>query len=133
MLTAAKKTTKRSGDRAGVPVGAATKVFCGAIVVWEGPACVPGKTATGLKSAGLALETVDNSSGVDGEKLILIEMDGWFLVDNDIGDPVTTASINEPCYLVDDETVAATDGAGTRSVAGTVREIDAQGVWISFD
>jgi hypothetical protein len=34
--------------------------------------------------------------------------------------------------LVDDQTLAATDGAGTRSEAGDIYDVDDDGVWIEF-
>jgi hypothetical protein len=33
---------------------------------------------------------------------------------------------------VDDQTVAKTDGSTTRSVAGIVRGVDTDGVWVEF-
>jgi hypothetical protein len=35
-------------------------------------------------------------------------------------------------FIVDDETVAKTNGSSTRSVAGICRGVDAQGVWVEF-
>ena len=35
------------------------------------------------------------------------------------------------CYVVDDETVAKTNGTNTRSRAGVVVDVDAQGVWVT--
>lgn len=35
------------------------------------------------------------------------------------------------CYMVDDDTVALTDGTGTRSVAGVIIRVDSDGVWVS--
>jgi hypothetical protein len=47
-------------------------------------------------------------------------------------DEITTADIGSNCYIVDDQTVAKTDGTGTRSIAGEVFDVDAQGVWVDF-
>jgi hypothetical protein len=45
-------------------------------------------------------------------------------------------NVGKPCYMVDDQTVAKTDGttggAATRSPAGWVRDVDADGVWVEF-
>ena len=35
-------------------------------------------------------------------------------------------------YLVDNQTVAKTNGTNTRSAAGVVRGVDAEGVWVQF-
>ncbi|KAK0329991.1 hypothetical protein LTR94_034588, partial [Friedmanniomyces endolithicus] len=45
-------------------------------------------------------------------------------------DAITRAEIGDPAYIVDDQTVAKTNGGATRSVAGTIRDVDAQGVWV---
>jgi hypothetical protein len=42
------------------------------------------------------------------------------------------ADVGKQCYLVDDQTVAKTDGTNTRSPAGFVRDVDADGVWVEF-
>ena len=36
-------------------------------------------------------------------------------------------------FVVDDETVAKTNGGGTRSPAGIIADADDQGVWVRFD
>ena len=47
-------------------------------------------------------------------------------------DAITLADIGKDCFIVDDQTVAKTDGAGTRSRAGRVFDVDADGVWVDF-
>lgn len=42
----------------------------------------------------------------------------------------TAADIGSDCYIVDDQTVAKTNGTNTRSVAGKIMDVDAQGVWV---
>jgi hypothetical protein len=34
--------------------------------------------------------------------------------------------------VVDDQTVAKTNGSSSRSVAGIIRDVDADGVWVEF-
>ena len=48
------------------------------------------------------------------------------------GDAIVLSDVGADCYGVDDTTVAKTDGTGTRSVAGVIRDVDAVGVWIEF-
>lgn len=48
-------------------------------------------------------------------------------------DAITSADIGTACYIVDDQTVAKTNGANTRSPAGAVEDVDAEGVWVRFD
>ena len=47
-------------------------------------------------------------------------------------DAITTADIGNDCYMVDDQTVAKTNGSSTRSVAGKVFDVDSQGVWVDL-
>jgi hypothetical protein len=49
------------------------------------------------------------------------------------GDAITNADRYADCYIVDDQTVAKTDGTGTRSVAGKVVDVDSIGVWVQVD
>ena len=46
------------------------------------------------------------------------------------GDAITAAQIGSACYIVDDQTVAKTSDNGSRSRAGQVIDVDAQGVWV---
>jgi len=46
------------------------------------------------------------------------------------GDAITKAEIGDRCYIVDDQTVAKTDGSSTRSPAGIVVAVDSLGVWV---
>lgn len=133
MLSARTNIHKRVGRTPSHPMAATAKIFGGALVVLDGGFATKGRTATGLTAIGMAISTADNTNGVNGDKIVTVERDDWFRLGNDIGDPVTRSSIGQPCYIVDDETVAATDGTNTRSIAGTVRDIDDVGVWISFD
>ena len=48
------------------------------------------------------------------------------------GDLIAIADIGNDCYIVDDQTVAKTNGTNTRSVAGKVHDVDAEGVWVTF-
>lgn len=59
---------------------------------------------------------------------------GIFWFDNSAGgDEITAANLGERCYAVDDETVALTDGGGTRLPAGIITDVDAtNGVAVSI-
>jgi len=88
--------------------------------------------ATTLRGVGRVKETVDNSAGADDAATVDIER-GIFRYANSSGaDEITAADIGNDCYIVDDQTVAKTDGTSTRSVAGKVHDIDALGVWVDF-
>ncbi|MCY1307350.1 hypothetical protein D9M70_572660 [compost metagenome] len=43
---------------------------------------------------------------------------------------INQAHFMKTAFIVDDQTVAATDGTGTRSAAGRIVGIEADGVWV---
>lgn len=111
---------------------AAAKVYQGGIVALNAAGfAVPGATATTLTALGVAQQTVDNSGGSAGDKRVEVQR-GCFFLANSGGDPVVQADVGKPCYIVDDETVAHSNGTNTRSVAGIVREVETGGVWVEF-
>lgn len=132
-LTADRRTPERSGDRRTLPVKGATKIYAGSLVaVNASDLLVPMSTATGLRGIGRAEEQVDNSAGADGDQTCKTGAGIYRFNNSAAADLITLADIGKPCYGVDDQTVALTDGTGTRSVAGTIFDVDAQGVWVDF-
>ncbi|GAB6191147.1 hypothetical protein [Desulfocastanea catecholica] len=131
-LAAERNTKARSGDTIVLAMAAAVLVYAGSLVARDALGnATPGATAVGLVGLGRARETVDNSLGLAGDQAADIEK-GVFLFDNDPLDAVTVASIGANCFITDDQTVAATDGGATKSVAGVVFDVDAGGVWVDF-
>lgn len=114
-----------------LPVAASTTVYQGALVVISAGYAAPASTATGLIAAGRAEETADNSAGAAGALSVTVRR-GVFKFANG-ADAVAQANVGTNCYIVDDETVAATDGTGTRSVAGTVISVDSSGVFVEIN
>ena len=124
-----RNTPTREGADVVHPVAAAKTIYAGALVVLNATGYAePGSTATTLTAAGRAEERVDNSAGANGALTIRVRR-GVFRFSNH-GDAVTRTEIGESCYIVDDQTVAKTDGTGTRSVAGKVIDLDGSGVWV---
>lgn len=131
-LTQDRNTPRAEGDIFTHPVAASARIFIGALVVLDANGfAAPGSTATGLTALGVAWSRADNSDGADGDASVRVRR-GTFRFVNDGADPVDRTHIGGPAYIVDDQTVAATDGAGTRSPAGTIRDLDAQGVWVEI-
>lgn len=131
-LTQDRNTPERGGQCFSDPVAAGVVIYAGAIVVLDASGnAKPASTATGLTGRGRAKEYVDNSTGTAGDVSVAIER-GVFAYTNDGTDPVTRAHIGGSAYAVDDQTVAATDGTGTRSAVGTIDDVDAYGVWVKF-
>jgi len=90
----------------------------------------PGATSTTLIAIGRCEEryTVDASAEVYPKV-----RSGVFKFENSATtDEITTAEIGSDCYIVDDQTVAKTDGTSTRSVAGKVAGVASDGVWVAI-
>ncbi|MBP1852692.1 hypothetical protein [Rhizobium halophytocola] len=132
-LTKDRNTPRRSGDNRQFPVAAGAKLFAGAMgAVNAAGLAVRMTTATTIKGAGRIKRPVDNTAGAAGDLVVDIEV-GIFRYENSAGaDLITKAAIGAVCYGVDDQTVALTSGTNTRSVAGTIFDVDDQGVWVEF-
>lgn len=131
-LTADRNTPRREGDLENHPIKAATKIYAGALVCLDASGwAVPGATATTLIAVGRAEAQVDNT-GANGDKSIEVRRGLFRFKNSASGDLIARAEIGDNCYVVDDETVAKTNGSSTRSVAGKIRDVDAQGVWVEI-
>ena len=133
-LTKARNTTMRQGDMRETPVAASVRIFKGALLMRDTDGNIkPGATETGAVGIGRAEEAADNSGGAAGD-LTAKWRAGVFQFGNSAGaDEIDASDIGTVCYIVDDQTVAATDATGTRSKAGIVEDLDAGGVWVRFD
>lgn len=132
-LTTERRTAERKGERLSAPAAADVKVFAGALVMLDSAGnATPGATATGCYGAGCADETVDNTSGAAGAKTVAIRQGVFAFASAGGGDAIGRADIGKKCYIVDDQTVALTDGTGTRSLAGQIVDFDSYGVWVRF-
>lgn len=130
-LTKDRNTPMKDGELVSVPVAASSEIFAGSLVVANASGyAAPGSTATGLTYLGRADEHVDNGAGAAGDAAVLVRRGKAFKWTNSGTDPVTQAELGKTCYVVDDETVAASDGTGTRSAAGTVVGVDSDGIWV---
>ncbi len=132
-LTQDRDTASRSGDAVSMGVAAAKKIFAGALTARDANGyATPGATATTLLGAGRAAELADNTGGANGAISVLVEKGVFKFANSAAGDQITIADIGNDCYIVDDQTVAKTNGTGTRSVAGKVFDVESDGVWVKF-
>jgi hypothetical protein len=132
-LAADRNTLGKEGVLRSIPVAASTLIYAGAIVVVNSSGlATKGVTGTGLKAAGVADARADNSAGIASAINVRVRR-GIFCFDNSAStDAIAEKDISATVYIVDDHTVALTDGSSTRSAAGTVFEVDADGVWVEF-
>lgn len=128
-----RNTISRNARDFGFPVAATKKLYAGTIACLSATGfATPGAVATTLIAVGRVKEFVDNSAGADGDLTVNVER-GCFRFNNSAAaDAITLAQVGTNCYIVDDNTVAKTNGGATRSVAGVIRDVDANGVWVEF-
>ncbi|MFV2949676.1 hypothetical protein [Pseudomonas japonica] len=129
-----RNTPQTPGHRRSYPVAANARCFAGTVAVIDATGLVqPAKAGPGLIAVGVFEHLADNYAGAVGDQVAEV-LRGYFRLENSAdADAITSAEIGQACYLVDDQTVAKTDGAGTRSIAGIVDGVDEVGVWVLVD
>jgi hypothetical protein len=132
-LSQDRNTPMRLGEIKEDPVAAATRIFTGALIMRNAAGFLTcGATAPCCIGVGRADEGADNTAGAAGAITAPFRT-GVFRFANMGGDAVLQAGVGKLCYIVDDQTVAATGATNTRSPAGIVDGIDAGGVWVRLD
>ena len=132
-LTQDRNTLRRDGVQTELPVAAGARIYGGALVAINAAGfAVPGSTATGLIGAGVAEQRADNTGAAAGAIRVRLNRLPHCFGNSDSADAITLADVGSDCYIVDDQTVAKTNGSGTRSRAGRVFDVDGEGVWVDF-
>ena len=112
------------------PVAAGVHLYQGGLAVLKGGYVEPGQSAADLITLGRVEQGIDNTQGQAGEQKVLVRQ-GVFLWNNSAdGEAVRAQDVGADCYVVDDQTVARTDGNDARSRAGKVVQVEPQGVWV---
>jgi len=124
--------------RAKVPLAANVKAFKGAAAVLDTKDgsqsqgfYLLAKAADGLVARGRFNETVDNTGGQNGAKMIEVIFHRKFEViwwNNDNAAPVTASLRGSDCFFADDQTVSSEDAG--RSAAGVVFDIDSSSKFV---
>jgi hypothetical protein len=131
-LTADRNTPRLEGDFKSLLMSA-SKIFAGAIVMRNATGyATKGATALALHGVGVAQEQVDNSGGSAGDLSIKVREGVFRFANSASSDAIADDDIGKLCYAVDDATVAKTNGASTRSVAGIIAGVDDLGVHVLF-
>ena len=93
-----------------------------------------GATATGCIGLGRSNGYADNANGGDGDATVDVEYGVLYYFNSAGGEEITSADLGKLCFIVDNQTVAKTDGTSTRSPAGVVYEVRVDGmVGVRFD
>ena len=129
-LTAPRNTPQMAGGVLALPVKAATTVHQGSLVVVDAGYAAPGRTATGLVAAGRAEHSATAVSA--GDAVVEVRPGTFKFANSAAGDLIAQADVGADCYIVDDQTVAKTNGTNTRSRAGIVVAVESDGVWVQI-
>ncbi|MEQ1686801.1 MAG: hypothetical protein ABL916_24370 [Burkholderiaceae bacterium] len=129
-----RNTVEVAGLVRAFPMEAASNIYAGTLACVNAAGnMVRGSTSAALRCVGVARQRYDNATGTAGAVMAEAKAGVFGLFANSAAaDQITNADCGADCYIVDDQTVAKTNGGGTRSVAGKVWTLDGNGVWIKF-
>lgn len=125
-------TALKDGKLVGLLVAASALIETGKLVALNAAGfAVPASDTVGLKVVGMAEETIDNSAGANGDKIVLVKRKKAFLFANDVTNAVTQAHLFTNVYVNDAYTVDS-DGGTNDIVAGKCVGIETGGVWVEI-
>lgn len=131
-------TEIRCGSLIPVPLAALALVLQGTFAVVDANGFAVASADVGgadQSCIGIWDHSAENS-GADGEVVACVRRKQQFLVSNSTADPVTQADLGAVVYVEDNQTIAKTDGTGTRSVAGYFMGFDLENpayVWVEIE
>jgi hypothetical protein len=134
-LTAAKPNPSRvsSGPLSTdihAPMATGVTIYAGALVSVAATGYArPARTSTTDLVLGVAQETKANA-GADGAASIAVKRGVYKFANSAAGDAISAAHVGRDVFIVDDQTVAATNGTNTRVRAGKCVGVDSDGVWV---
>lgn len=126
-----RNTPRRDGLGLRLPVAAAVRLYAGRMVgVNADGNAVPGGSPAAVAIVGIAQEQIDNRDGTAGAQSIDVRRGTFQLKPAAAG--ITLAAYGKRVKATDDESVALVGEDAAAIVAGTVRDVDADGVWVEF-
>lgn len=132
-LATARSTPEKVGPERSIPLTANAKVYQGGMVQISAAGFGVAAAATAANvTVGVARESVDNTGGANGAASVKVRRGVYRFANSAAGDLIGRSEIGKQVYVVDDQTVAKTNNAGARPVAGNCFDVDAQGVWVEF-
>lgn len=111
-------------------------IFKGALVVADGATGFlrPGRASTTDRVMGRAdtgtSDRLDMTGKASGSEKLKVDVGVFRWNNSSAGDLIVQADKGKVVYIVDDQTVAKTDGTGTRVAAGVVELVDSTGVYV---
>ncbi|ACB34510.1 conserved hypothetical protein [Leptothrix cholodnii SP-6] len=132
--TTDRNTKARSGRQRVFGLAAAAVIPAGVIACLNAAGeLVNGATSTTLKCVGVSMGNYNNATGAAGAVKGEVQNGVYGPFANSAStDLIALADVGSTCFIVDNQTVAKTNGTSTRSAAGVVFDVDTDGVWVSF-
>lgn len=132
--TAKARLTQRKGTHGqlvNLPVKGGVVLYAGTLVVRDANGYLTNPSAaTTLKAVGRMPRTVDTTGIADGVVYADVETGTFKWANSAAADEITIADVGKVCYMVDNQTVAKTSDTNTRSEAGVVIAVEADGVFV---
>jgi len=131
-------TEMRCGSLMPVPLAALALVLQGTFAVVNANGFAVASTDVGgadQSCVGIWDHSAENA-GADGDVVACARRKQQFLMRNSATDPVTQAELGAAIFIEDNQTIAKTDGAGTRSLGGYFMGFDLQYpdcVWVEIE
>lgn len=131
-------TEIRCGSLMPVPLAALALVLQGtfAVVNANGFAVASAEVGGADQSCVGIWDHSAENTGADGDVVACVRRKQQFLVRNSVADPVTQADLGSAVFIEDNQTIAKTDGTGTRSLGGYFMGFDLQYpdcVWVEIE
>lgn len=133
-LAKSRKTDKMGPEDSADPlllaygVAASTKGYAGGIAALNASGyLVPASASPTLRVVGRLEEDFDNSSGANNAFKRNVRRGAYYYGNSAGADAIAITDIGKFAYVVDDQTVSKTDGAGQRPPAGVIVDVRADG------
>lgn len=127
-LTEDRRTPQRAGDLVADPLASGVTIHAGSMYVLNSSGAA--KPAAATDTGPVRAVARRRAAAADGDTLTDGVLGVFRFGNSDSTDEIKRADIGSACYVVDDQTVAKTDGGASRPQAGTVFDVDDAGVWV---
>lgn len=132
-LTEDKQIERQDGVQKDFSMAGSEKIFAGALACVNAAGyALEGSDTAGLIFQGVATQRVDNSSGSNGDKTIVLRRRGLFRLILDTA--ITIANVGDNVFLVDDQTVDLTANVSNHIFCGIIAGfISTTEAWIDIE
>lgn len=93
-----------------------------------------GTAGTTFRAVGVAAYPLNTTGLADSARQVIVQPGTiGFFSSGTSADLITEAKRLQTCYVIDDDTVGLTNGTNTRSAAGKIFDVTAEGVVVQFE